>query len=138
MRELAAKRVCEIAADGRRVSATEPRSSIAGLRTPPVRTGKPSLRSEPAQRMDQPLAGRSKWRGIGLCDDKWASTAASMDNASKTAVVKRFQYGALPYRLRARLPAAAVHAHHITRNPTLGYSEGLAEEGQVAAIFRCA
>jgi 8-oxo-dGTP pyrophosphatase MutT (NUDIX family) len=29
------------------------------------------------------------------------STAASMSNASKAAVVKRVQYGALPYRLRA-------------------------------------
>ena len=28
------------------------------------------------------------------------STAASMTNASKPAVVKRVQYGALPYRLR--------------------------------------
>src|SRR4029434_4556697 len=46
------------------------------------------------------------------------STAASMSNASKAAVVKRVQYGALPYRLGAasgRPPLMAITSRETQR-----------------------
>ena len=54
-----------------------------------------------------------------------------MSHPERVPIAKRVQYGALPYRVK--LAPRRDHAGHVAGNAALDHSEGLAEEGQIAA-----